>query len=206
MNIYLEIFGYIGSVLLIISMMMTSLVKLRIINIIGSIISTIYSVVYGAYAVVFLNIGMISMNVLQLVRSLRSRTAFSCIKTDINDASVVHFLNFYKNDIKKLFPQADVADTKEKEIFLIYSNAEPVGVMIGSRFGNTMHIDIDYTAPKFSDGTLAKYIYPALKDTGLTRFTASKNSTALRLKHLSKMGFSAENDLMVKNTLTEDTV
>lgn len=75
MNIYLEIFGYIGSALLMVSIMMTSMVKFRIINIIGSIISTIYSIVYGAYAVVFLNFGMMSINIFQLIRELCKRRA-----------------------------------------------------------------------------------------------------------------------------------
>ena len=86
MNIYLEIFGYVGSVLLIISMMMTSMVKLRIINIIGSIISTVYSIVYGAYAVVFLNIGMMSINIFHLIRSFREMAAEKAAKQAATDA------------------------------------------------------------------------------------------------------------------------
>lgn len=85
MKVYLEIFGYIGSVLLMISMMMTSMVKLRIINIIGSIISTIYSIVHGAYAVVFLNFGMMSINIYHLIREFCSRAAAkkaSAVDTD----------------------------------------------------------------------------------------------------------------------------
>jgi uncharacterized protein YacL len=75
MNIYLEIFGYIGSIMLMISMMMTSMVKLRIINIIGSIISTIYAIIHGAYAVVFLNVGISSINIFHLIRALRATMA-----------------------------------------------------------------------------------------------------------------------------------
>ena len=44
-NIYLEIFGYIGTALVIISMMMTSVLKLRIINMCGGVISLIYHLV-----------------------------------------------------------------------------------------------------------------------------------------------------------------
>ena len=44
MNIYLEIFGYIGTFLVILSMIMSNIKKLRIINILGSIITVIYSI------------------------------------------------------------------------------------------------------------------------------------------------------------------
>lgn len=71
MNIYLEIFGYIGTALVLVSMMMTNINKLRIINIAGSVISMLYSIFVGAYPVVFLNLGMIIINVIQLIRAAK---------------------------------------------------------------------------------------------------------------------------------------
>ena len=68
MNIYLEIFGYIGTALVLLSMMMTSVVKLRLINMAGSLISMIYAILCGAWPVVLLNAGLIVINSTQLVR------------------------------------------------------------------------------------------------------------------------------------------
>ena len=68
MNIYLEIFGYIGTALVIISMMMTSIHKLRIFNICGAIISAIYSAFYQAWPIVVLNICLITINVFHLIK------------------------------------------------------------------------------------------------------------------------------------------
>lgn len=72
-NIYLEIFGYIGTALVIISMMMTSVLKLRIINVCGGAISAVYSVFYGAWAVVVMNICLIIINIFHIIRELRRR-------------------------------------------------------------------------------------------------------------------------------------
>ena len=69
-NIYLEIFGYIGTALVIISMMMTSMFRFRVINICGGIISAIYSVFYGAWAVVVMNICLIAVNIFHIIREL----------------------------------------------------------------------------------------------------------------------------------------
>lgn len=68
MNIYLEIFGYIGTALVLLSMMMTSMNKLRIVNIAGNAVTMIYSILVNAWPVVFLNGGIIIVNVIQLVR------------------------------------------------------------------------------------------------------------------------------------------
>ena len=69
MNIYLELFGYLGTALVIISMMMTSVTKLRIFNIAGAVISMIYSIFIAAYPVVLLNVTLTVINVFQLIRA-----------------------------------------------------------------------------------------------------------------------------------------
>lgn len=68
MNYYLELFGYLGSLLIILSMMFTSINKLRIINIIGSIISLIYSIIVDAWPIVILNASLIIINSIQLIK------------------------------------------------------------------------------------------------------------------------------------------
>ncbi len=65
--IYLEIFGYMGTALVLLSMMMTKLSLLRIFNICGSVISGIYSYLSGAMPVVLLNVGLIAINLTQLI-------------------------------------------------------------------------------------------------------------------------------------------
>lgn len=74
MNIYLELFGYTGTVLILLSMMMTSVVKLRWFNITGSVISMIYGIFCNTWPVVFLNLGLILINSVQLIRLHREKT------------------------------------------------------------------------------------------------------------------------------------
>ena len=73
LDIFLEIFGYIGSGLILLSMMMTSVEKLRWFNISGSVISMIYGAIMGTWPVVFLNVGTISINVVQIIRLHRKQ-------------------------------------------------------------------------------------------------------------------------------------
>lgn len=67
-NIFIEVFGYIGTALVIISMLMSSMVKLRIINMCGSLISMIYSIIVQAYPVALLNFCLIIVNMTHLIR------------------------------------------------------------------------------------------------------------------------------------------
>jgi hypothetical protein len=67
-GIYLEIFGYIGTTLVVCSMLMTSLNKLRIVNIAGSIISTIYAIICNTWPIVVMNVCLIVINTFHLIR------------------------------------------------------------------------------------------------------------------------------------------
>ena len=72
-KVLLEIFGYIGTGFVILSMTMTSMFRFRIINICGGVISTIYSIFYGAWATVVMNICLIVINIFHIIRELYQR-------------------------------------------------------------------------------------------------------------------------------------
>lgn len=71
MNVYLELFGYLGTALVLLSMMMTSLTKLRAFNIAGSVITAVYALLMGTFPVAFLNVGLIIINTVQLIRNAK---------------------------------------------------------------------------------------------------------------------------------------
>lgn len=68
MNIYLEIFGYIGMALILVSMLMTSLKKLRWFNLCGSVVSMIYGALTSTWPTALLNLCLFIVNIIQLVR------------------------------------------------------------------------------------------------------------------------------------------
>ena len=68
MNIYLEIFGYIGTALVLISMMMTSVKALRWVNLSGAVISMIYAILVNTWPVAALNLGLIIIHIVKLSR------------------------------------------------------------------------------------------------------------------------------------------
>lgn len=73
MDIYLEIFGYIGTAFVIISMMMNSMLKLRIFNMCGALISMIYAIARNTWPVAVLNFCLLAINLFQTVKELRHK-------------------------------------------------------------------------------------------------------------------------------------
>ena len=63
-----DMIGYAGSVLVMISLMMKSPIKLRIINGVGALFFCIYGVLTGAYPVLVLNAAIVVINLYHLRR------------------------------------------------------------------------------------------------------------------------------------------
>lgn len=198
MNIYLEIFGYIGTALVLLSMMMTSLVKLRWLNSAGSLISMIYAYCNNTWPVVLLNLGLLVINIVQLVRLYQVKVIFDHINLSPEDRSLHYFLSHYEKDIKMFFPEFIPEVTPDSIVYMVYRNADPVGVLIGSRQGKELTVTLDYATPQYRDCSVAGYLFRKLKEEGVVRLlTASE--TPGHYGYLQKMGFVRQDGLWVKN-------
>ncbi len=62
----IELLGYIASILVVISIMMASVVKLRIINSIGALLFGTYGMLIGSWPVVVMNYFIVAVNVYYL--------------------------------------------------------------------------------------------------------------------------------------------
>lgn len=72
----LELFGYFASVLIVISLMMKSLVKLRWINLFGAGSMSIYGLLIQAYPVAILNSLIVAIDVFYLYQMVSAKDIF----------------------------------------------------------------------------------------------------------------------------------
>ncbi|MBI3163860.1 MAG: YgjV family protein, partial [Chloroflexi bacterium] len=63
-----ELVGYVGSVLVAVSLMMKSLLRLRVINLVGALFFVLYGLLIGALPVAFLNALIVGVNVYYLAQ------------------------------------------------------------------------------------------------------------------------------------------
>ena len=86
-KIALEIFGYFGTALVILSFFMRDLKWLRAINMAGGLVSLIYALCVNTMPVVVLNTVLITINAFQLVRDIiRDRKSFKAVNNNDSDA------------------------------------------------------------------------------------------------------------------------
>lgn len=196
-KILLEAFGYLGTAFVLLSMMMTSVVKLRIFNLTGSIISVIYAYLSGTWPVVVLNFCLALINVAQLRRLNRTKVQFTHVMADGEDKLLKHFLASCQEDIGVYFPKYAYVPGEDKEVHMVFDGMEAVGVLIGQREGDTFRAELDYVTQKYRDCSIAKFLLPCLKNAGYQTVMEPKGAAA-HDQYLVKMGFSEENGRFVK--------
>lgn len=64
----IEIVGYLGSVLVVVSMLMSSVRRLRIVNAVGAGIFTVYALLIQSYPTAFMNFCLVVIDVYHLIR------------------------------------------------------------------------------------------------------------------------------------------
>ena len=166
--IWLEIFGYFGTALVLTSMMMTKLSLLRIFNVCGSVISATYAFLSGAMPVVFLNLGLIIINAVQLLREKKRKKRFSISRIGESDAALTEFLDIHSEDIERRFPEYSLNIGNGSEIYMVYSGNEPIGLFIGREEGRDLHISFGYVLPEYKYSEVVLCFMTELKEHGYT--------------------------------------
>ena len=194
----LEMMGYLASLLVLVSLLMTSVVKLRIINSIGAALFTAYGILIQSYPTAAMNFALIVVNIYFLVKVLRSKKLFSVEETLADDNAVQHFLRFYREDIGRCFPDYDFSISAGETCWLVYADANPVGLLIGEAVDEgTVKVSLDYASPSYRDCSVGQYLYGNLKEMGFTTLVA-KSHVERHSGYLEKMGIEEKNGQFVK--------
>ena len=189
-KIWIELFGYLGSTLVVVSMLMASVVKLRVINAVGSVISATYALIIGSFPLALMNICLIVINGYNLYKLLSTRQEYDLVAADPGEASVRFFLNRYREDIRKYFP--DFENACSRKAFLVYCNGHLAGLLLGDAEGETMDVTLDYSLPAFRDCSVGRFLYKKLPEMGIRRLRFCRSCSAAHGSYLRKMGFHRE--------------
>ncbi len=191
-GILIELIGYLGSLLVVVSMLMTSVMRLRIINTIGSIIFMVYALIIHSYPTAVMNLFLIGINIYQMIR-LRNTAGneYSCTEVNAEDRYLGFLLDFYKDDIKIYFPDFEEQRSTADTWYIVSLNGEPVGITGGKRKGKVLHLVIDYSTPAYRDCSVGEYLYAKLKELGYSALEYEGDAPG-HIEYLLKVGFVPE--------------
>ena len=84
----IEAIGYLGSALVLVSFLMASVVKLRVVNTIGSVIFTAYAFIIHSYPTAIMNVCLVLINIYYLVKMSNTKVDYSIVRVNTKDALV----------------------------------------------------------------------------------------------------------------------
>ena len=189
----LEIAGYIGSALVLISFLMTSVVRLRIVNMAGSLISFIYALLIGSYPLALMNCALVLINLYFLWKISRTGKDYVLVETAPEDPVLTHFLEEYRADIEKCFPGIDLSGEKNYACLLLCEDA-PAGIVLGQREGEKVDLLLDYSLPRYRDYSLGKFLREVLPGRGIRELRYDGPSPENHRKYLEEMRFEKQAD------------
>jgi len=158
---YVEMVGYLGSLLVAVSLSMKSLWKLRWINLAGSLFFSIYGYLIGAWPIFVVNAYICLMNVWYLIDYSRSSASFSLDSlANTGHNYFKKFYGFYEDDIRSFFPDVSFDELERCETSILFRNMIPVGIFSLRMVGEgRARIVMDYIVPEFRDFQFGAYLY-----------------------------------------------
>lgn len=191
-----ELVGYAASALVVASLAMTSVVRLRILSLVGSVTFVVYGALIGSVPIMVTNAAIAALNVWFLRKEFGSGTSggvdlgASLIRAD--SPFLIDFLAFHRDDIDRFQPDFEMPTAGDVIALLLTRDGLPAGVLVGRRIADCLHIDLDYVLSAYRDSRIGRWIFgddhEVFTALGISRLIAHAHTDTHR-KYLERVGF-----------------
>ena len=194
-HFWFEMVGYAGSVLVAVSLMMRSLWRLRVINLVGASIFTVYGLLIGALPVAALNALIVGIDVYYLWQMTSQKDYFQLLEVSYDSQYLRHFVEFYRREISGFFPSYLFKPREDQWVVFVLRNMVPAGVLIVRPRGEEADIFLDFVIPGYRDFRAGKFLFDEsagyFRQHGIRRFVSDAGN-AKHEAYLKRMGFRLE--------------
>lgn len=194
---WLQVIGWLGSALLVASLLQTRLMRLRVLNLIACLILIGFNAALAVWPMVGMNIVLSAINIYFIVKLLRQRhdsRVYRAVPIGVTEPLLTDVLTRHATDIAAFNPglPADVTAGVE-HAFLVSAGDEIVGVVL-TREGETpeeQQVVVDYVLPAYRDFTPGEFVFRGdgpFAALGTRRVVANAGMAASE-KYLAAVGF-----------------
>jgi hypothetical protein len=189
---WLDITGWIGSALLVYSVMQARVLRFRVLNLAASAILAGFNGVLSIWPMVTVNIALCGINlwhIRALVTTRHDEATYDVLEAGPHDAYLRHVLRVHKADILRFQPDFAWDGAAEgSAAFLVMRGDETVGVVLVRDAGaGTAQVVVDYVTPRFRDFTPGEFVWRhshLLRDHGFRRVLSPRRMVDPYYRHL----------------------
>lgn len=194
----IEAVGYLGSALVILSLLQKSILRLRMIGFVASSTFLIYSIAIAAYPIAVVNVVAASIHLYYLRKLLRRKSeVFTLLQMRPESRYLAYFLEFYKDDIATRYQPDFVYEPAEDTLVVfLLRDMVPAGLLVGRTHGDaSFEILLDYVIPQYRDFKLAGWLYS--EESGIFEMTHcrcawARAATPEQQEYFEKVGFKPD--------------
>ncbi|MET8361337.1 hypothetical protein [Micromonospora sp. NPDC005171] len=199
---WLDLVGWAGSAVLVWSLLQSRVLRLRALNLVGSVVLIGYNAAIEVWPMVGLNIVLAAINIWYLRGMLVTRhdeKTYQVVEVGVGDQFLAHTLRVHAADIARFNPDFHWdPDASGRSAFLVVTADEVVGVVLShAEAPGVAQIDLDYVTPKFRDFTPGEFVYRRshlFTERGFHRVVSPPRMLA---PYYHRLGFRPEGDSYV---------
>jgi hypothetical protein len=188
---WIEGLGYAASVLVALSLTMSSIVRLRWVNLVGAGLFSAYGFLIAAMPVGLLNGYIVLANLYHLFGIYRRSEYFHLVDAKPDDPLVRYWLEKNRSDLEGFFPGVDIGQLEHPICSLMLRDNNPVGLLVGTQDGRSFEVALDYVFPAYRDFRTGQFLYREsgyFSRRGVTR-VVTRSHTPRHQVYLERMGF-----------------
>ena len=187
-----EIIGYVGSALVLVSFLMASVVKLRVVNAVGSTIFAVYALLIRSYPTMIMNICLVLINLYYLWKLRNSEPNYHLTALQPTDGFVDFFLREHREDIARCFPGRNWHEDELNRAILVCHGDTPAGLLLGKEKNGKLDVVLDYSTPAYRDSSEGRYLLKHLPHEGV-KLLRYEHAEEGHVSYLKKMGYQQKN-------------
>lgn len=200
----LQLVGYGASLIILLSMTMSSIVKFRWINLVGATTFSTYGFLIHAIPVCTLNGMIVMVDIYYLYNIYTKKEVFEILEIKAGSEYLLRFVEFHNDEIQKICPGFSYNPDMNSVSFFILRNMSVAGLFLAHREAdNVLTVGLDYVIPEYRDFKNGRYVYYRLREkfiaAGFTTVKADR-SNLRNDKYFKKLGFKKdENGIYTMN-------
>lgn len=208
MHVWLEVFGWIGSVLVVVSLMQGRVLRFRWMNLAGAVAATIYNAIIEIWPFAAMNAAIAIIDIIWLARLYRESDdpeTYRVLSVAPADAYLHHFLSVHGDDIAASepgFAAPPITADAGRTFFLVVRGDEAVGVVVVRDAGDGVGVvELDWVTQRFRDFTPGLFVYRdsgALPAAGFTSAVVHPHG-GTDFEYLRRAGFRSEQAAWVRD-------
>lgn len=191
-DLALDILGYVASGLIVLSLAMSSVLKLRVLSLIGSATFLVYGILIDSLPVALTNGIIMMINIVFLQRLFAHEEAFDVVEVDATSKFLARYLEHHDKDVQTAWPGYRYEPHPGQLRLVVFRDMVPAGVFIAGVEGDVATVEIDFAGRDYRDLHNARVLFgqgrSVLREHGITRVVTKAHSDVHR-RFLLRFGF-----------------